>query len=217
MKNKLISPGWYQTLEFLGMISFPILLFYIIFTQINRWQSLSIIEISLALIGVWIFADLLSGFIHWGADTYGNEKTPILGKGLIHPFREHHEIPNKMTTYSFLYTNGSLYFGGTIILLTSYFFTSNILNLSVIFLSFWVSQTNQIHKWAHLNKNKRGWKIRALYKTKLIINPETHQKHHDGKFNTSYCITSGICNPILDRINFWRKLENFISRLNYLK
>lgn len=113
----------------------------------------------------------------------------------------------------FVFTNHGDYFGGTIILLFSYLLKSDIFNNSTVMLAFWVSQTNQIHKWAHLSKKDRGMLPRLLNKTKLIISPQLHQKHHNGKINNSYCITSGICNPILDKINFWKKLESLISSL----
>ncbi|MEM6731105.1 MAG: fatty acid desaturase CarF family protein, partial [Myxococcota bacterium] len=37
----------------------------------------------------WLAADWVGGFVHWAADNYGEESWPLIGHGLIRPFREH--------------------------------------------------------------------------------------------------------------------------------
>ena len=47
----------------------------------------------IALFFGYLLADLITGTVHWFCDNYFSEKTPIIGKKIIHPFREHHLHP----------------------------------------------------------------------------------------------------------------------------
>ena len=205
------GPLWYQGLELFGLVAFPTALFFLVFSQFDLWQTLTAYQLILSFIGGWLFSDFLSGVVHWGADTYGDENTPFFGQGLIHPFREHHDLPGKMTTHSYLFTNGSLYFGSTLFLMSTLFFTSPLVKLNLIVLAFWVAHTNQIHKWAHCRPRELSLFVKILFKLRIIISPKRHSNHHQGEFNQSYCITSGWCNPILNHLNFWRRLERLIE------
>ena len=48
--------------------------------------------------------------------------------------------------------------------------------------------------------------IRFLQNSRLILNHEEHHRHHQGEFDNGYCIINGWCNPILEKIDYWRKL-----------
>jgi hypothetical protein len=47
--------------------------------------------------------------------------------------------------------------------------------------------------------------VRFLQKAGLIISHEKHHKHHQGKFDSDYCIINGLMNPYLEKINFWKR------------
>jgi plasmanylethanolamine desaturase len=55
----------------------------------------------------YLLADLLTGLVHWFCDTFFDEATPLIGPGLIAPFREHHRDPLLMTRHGFLELTGS--------------------------------------------------------------------------------------------------------------
>jgi len=55
-----------------------------------------------------------------------------------------------------------------------------------------------------------------LQKSGLIISHEKHHKHHTGDFDTDYCIINGWMNPFLEKIDFWRRAEKFISSVTGL-
>jgi Lipid desaturase domain len=58
-------------------------------------------------------ADVLSGFVHWTADTWGSETTPILGRRFIRPFRVHHLNGADIVSRSFIDLNGDVALGVT--------------------------------------------------------------------------------------------------------
>ena len=55
----------------------------------------------------YLAADLASGFVHFLADNFGSEETPILGPNFIEPFRDHHVDPKGITRNDFVDNNGN--------------------------------------------------------------------------------------------------------------
>ena len=55
----------------------------------------------------YLAADLASGFVHFLADNFGSERTPILGPNFIGPFRDHHVDPTGITRNDFVDNNGN--------------------------------------------------------------------------------------------------------------
>ena len=212
LNKERITPTWYQIFEFSGLIlflSFTAFNFYLNFTS---YLDINIYLLVLIPVSAWVFADFTSGLIHWLADNYGNEDTPLFGKGLIHPFREHHSVPLKMVTHTFTETNGSLLFGSSLFL-TFCFYLPPSLSLFLFVWCLFTAFTNQFHKWSHMPVHKLGSFPRLLQKMGLIISLKKHLKHHSGNFDQYYCITSGITNPLLSKLRFWTFLESVIKRL----
>src|SRR5215217_829647 len=62
---------------------------------------------ALACFGGLCLADLLSGLVHWSADTYGSPTMPVFG-GFVRTFREHHADQVDITRHDFIETNGDV-------------------------------------------------------------------------------------------------------------
>jgi len=86
-----------------------------------------------------------------------------------------------------------------------HFFVCSFFSLLVL----WISFTNQIHKWAHTYKPPAF--IAFLQRWHIILESKGHQRHHSRPYDENYCITTGWLNPVLQRIDLWKRLEKVIS------
>src|SRR5262245_48966621 len=60
------------------------------------------------IVAAGLIADLVSGLVHWAADTWGRETWPVIGERVLRPFRVHHVNPEDMLGRSFLDLNGDV-------------------------------------------------------------------------------------------------------------
>ena len=172
----------------------------------------------IALFFGYLLADLITGTVHWFCDNFFSEKTPIIGKVIIHPFREHHLYPLLITEDKFIEQDTTSFFIFIPFLYHAVFFGNNYLvNPSLIYFHFLLIGvcfgtfcTNLFHKWAHQENN--NVLIIRLQKFGLILSPDNHLSHHLNH-SKSYCVTSGILNPFLDHIEFFPKAEQIIRSI----
>ncbi len=207
------STPFHAFLEYSMSLLFPalfVLCFYFSFAHLYDIGRVWLVVPAIPICLVW--GDLMGGLVHWFADTYFSEETPVIGPALIKPFRQHHIYPRDICTHSLVTMVGNVC----------------ILALPVLALCLyllWVSQdgllafailcttlmtaatvaTNIFHKWAHQEKSSAG--VRWLQRMRLVLEPRHHQVHHTEPFEMHYCITNGWLNPLLNKIRFFRKLE----------
>src|SRR4029453_9931553 len=171
----------------------------------------------LALVAAMIAADLLSGLVHWGADTWGTFETPLLGTSLIRSFREHHVDAKSITHHDFIEANGN----SCLVLLPVVALTFA-LPISPVppwglfgaaflgILCFFLAATNETHKRAH--QAPPPLPFRALQRMHVVLPPSVHDIHHESPFARYYCITTGWLNAPLTAIGFFSTLERIIMR-----
>jgi hypothetical protein len=161
-------------------------------------------------------ADFLSGLVHWWADTWGRDDMPVIGHRLLVPFRIHHVNPDDFLTRPFLDTNGEVAMLSVPPLVAARFIPLDsdwglAIAIAALGLCGVGAMTNQIHQWAHMPQPPRP--VRVLQGCRLILGRAAHAEHHGRPYDASYCITTGWCNPVLDRIRFFRRLERIITTL----
>jgi ubiquitin-conjugating enzyme E2 variant len=161
-------------------------------------------------------ADFGSGLVHWGADTWGRDDLPVVGRRLLVPFRLHHLNPDDFLRRRFLDTNGDVALLTVPVLLVLH---------AVPFDTAWGAPpavfglglcgagmaTNQIHQWAHMPAPPLP--IRALQACGLVLGRDEHAAHHERPYDVGYCITTGWCNAPLEAIGFFRRLEAAVTWL----
>lgn len=167
-----------------------------------------------AALGGVAAADLVSGVVHWAADTWGRGDLRVIGPALLVPFRVHHVNPDDFRRRRFVDVNGDVALiaapalvgllwldigspsGGAACAFGAAFCAASML-------------TNQIHQWAHMAAPPRA--ARVLQACGLILCPSAHAAHHDRPYAVHYCITTGWCNRPLEAIGFFRLLERAIT------
>jgi hypothetical protein len=166
----------------------------------------------------YLAADLLSGFVHFLADNFGSAEMPVIGPNFVGAFRENHVDPKGITTHDFVDANGnnslaSLPFMGMVWLAVPVETTvaGYLVGAFFLMLCFATFLTNQIHKWAHMDDPPSP--VVWLQRRGLILSSEHHYIHHASPYDTYYCITVGIWNPLLDRTRFFERAELLLLRI----
>jgi TMEM189-like protein len=212
------SSGHY-ILEILGIVSFFMLALLMgadVYQGMVTFGYLWLLPIIAVL--AYLAADLISGLVHFLADNFGSSEMPIIGPGFISGFREHHVDPKGITRHDFIDTNGNNCLVSLPLMLLvwlvvpiettvgGYFFGAFFLLLCLA-----VFLTNQFHKWAHM-ENPPSFAL-WLQRRGLILSKEHHDIHHASPYDTYYCITVGVWNPLLDQTRFFEQTERLLRRV----
>jgi len=207
---------WHRATEFGGML---------VTTGIGIWLIVRIAQAQPtsgwwmpleALIGL-LFADFMSGFVHWAFDTWGRVDTPIFGSLAIRVFRHHHADEKAITHHDFVETNGHN-FGLSLLLVGIGILVVNpktatlidvFIGMCLLFGAVFTCMTSQIHKWAHMDRPPRV--VQLLQRARLVLSPDHHSDHHAAPYNRNYCITIGWMNGPLRAARFFETLERIIT------
>ena len=164
----------------------------------------------------YLGADALTGLVHWFCDTFFDETTPVLGPGLIAPFREHHRDPLLMTRHGFLQLTGSS-FRALAPLLGFYLWQIDrapiALDAFVLAVAGGGAATNLLHRWAH--DPNPPVVARALQRLGIVLTPERHANHHAPPYAAAYCVTSGWLNPLFERLRVWARAEAALIAIGF--
>ncbi len=159
------------------------------------------------------FGDFVTGLVHWAADTYCEESTPVIGRSLVKPFRVHHVRPREICEHGIVETVGNTCILAAPLLALFMAITGYGENSAAVAFALFTATvtvgvtvaTNQFHKWAHHNAPPRL--VRLFQRAGIILSPEHHRAHHTAPFESSYAITNGWLNPLLNATQFFRRLE----------
>ncbi|ABI67354.1 hypothetical protein Mmar10_3075 [Maricaulis maris MCS10] len=158
-----------------------------------------------------LFADLMSGIVHWYIDTYGDPKTPILGRHVYWPTINHHAQPLDCTRASFWSRNGpNLALSAAFLVVFAATGLINAFTLSALATGVFASE---IHVWSHKPKRKRPMIVRWLQASGVLLSPKEHWQHHTYAHNTRYCTVTNLLNPVLDRLRVFRLVEGVVEGL----
>ena len=211
-KDELQPSGAIRSLDWTSLLSYGALLCWLgvrLGPEIPRRPWLVLTAALLA----YIAADLVSGVVHWAADSWGSPDLPVVGPALLRPFREHHRDPLAITRHDFVETNGNNCLGSLPALALAIWLSPGGDGTgSVFFAAFlgalviWMLLTNQFHKWAHLPSQPPPL-LAALQRWHLILPPAHHALHHARPFTSHYCITTGWLNWLLGWTRIFPALE----------
>jgi ubiquitin-conjugating enzyme E2 variant len=211
MSQALHHPSKLRRLDWASILSYAALACWL---GIRLWPHVPQrpwLALTAALLA-YLAADLVSGLVHWAADTWGSTDLPVIGPAVLGPFREHHRDPLAITRHDFVETNGNNCLISLPVLGVAIWLVPDPGEPGTIFLSsflgalvFWVLLTNQFHKWAHLPSPPAL--LAFLQRWHLILPPAHHALHHNRPFTSHYCITTGWLNWPLGWMRFFPLLE----------
>jgi ubiquitin-conjugating enzyme E2 variant len=151
-----------------------------------------------------LLADLVSGTVHWLEDAYARPGMHWINK-IAEENLLHHARPREFLKKTWWQSSWDLMLAVIAVIAVAWIF--DVLTWQVWLFSFLVANANQIHKWAHSSHAERGVVIRALQHVYLLQTPRHHARHHSGEKNTHYCVITNFLNPILEEVEFWKRLE----------
>lgn len=153
-------------------------------------------------------ADFVSGLVHWLEDAYARPGMPVIGKIAEENLR-HHARPREFITKGWWESSSDLLLIGLVAILIS--LLTHTFSLWVLLFVVLTVNANQIHKWAHQGPRENPRLVTWLQQKKVLQTPHEHAKHHSGEKNTNYCVITNYLNPALERIGFWKGLEDAIE------
>ena len=158
-----------------------------------------------------LFADFIMGLYHWFKDSYFNPHTPIIGKSIIWNSRLHHVKPR----YILQSSNLNIIWESALWTMYWMIFVFKIFGFNTFNITLFIaiSLNDVIHKYAHMQNNERPYLATLLQNCGLLQSYEDHHKHHTGSHITTYCAMTPYLNNILEKFDFWRKLENLVYKL----
>jgi hypothetical protein len=169
-----------------------------------------------AIVLGYFMADFASGLVHWGIDTWFDERD--FGRAVAIA-REHHTHPQNILGYGFLEhaTLGSapsaVFIGLASVLTAS--FPVSVTTYCLMIIWFIISTClffgTSFHNLCH--ERSKSPLIRSAQKIHLVIAPEHHWVHHRGDQTVRYCAINGWANYVCDWLHVWRGLEWLVSAL----
>ena len=159
------------------------------------------------LVSLWI-ADFITGCFHWLEDTYCTENMPLIGGFICEPNIDHHIDPQLMVRTGSFISRNIFQWGlalSVLLILWLFGFATPFLALTLLLSSF----GNEVHRWNHMNKDNNF--VAFIKETGLIQLQKQHSLHHKPPHTQYYCVLTSQVNPVLERLNFWRRLEWLMS------
>jgi plasmanylethanolamine desaturase len=172
-----------------------------------------IVGSSLGALAVSVLAaDLVSGVVHWAEDAYARfkpKRTVRFFNVVARDNKRHHLRPREFLRRSWWQSSWDLLALGSVILGVAYAM-GHLSWALIVFVALSVN-ANQIHKWAHQNAKENPRLVTWLQRMRLMQGARDHGKHHGGERDSHYCVITTALNPVLERLQFWRRLERAIE------
>lgn len=212
-------PRWLAPIEWAAMTAASVL-WMVLALRLAAAESTSS-RLAWLVLGValgYLAADFFSGIVHWFCDTFFEESTPLIGRMLIEPFREHHRDALAMTRHGLAEIAGNSCLAVAPLLAAVAFLAppatgapfSLVAHAALLTFAVGAVITNQFHKWAHLPVAPRA--VVRLQRAGLVLRPAHHAGHHRTQAE-AYCVATGWLNPVLDQIGFFPAAERALCAL----
>lgn len=188
----------------------------LLFVKAHAFQALRHAgHILLDLLGCFLIADFITGLVHWWEDAYAQPHWAVLGPLVAEPNLLHHRDPRAMTRLPWWRNVDVPVVAGALAL--GIFAAFHALTWQILTIVALTSLTNLVHRWAHQNPAENGPFITWLQAKGLIQSRAHHALHHRWPRKSHYCPLTNVLNPVLERLDFWHRMERAILRLSGLR
>jgi hypothetical protein len=171
---------------------------------------LQILLIAAQVVLIVGLADFVAGLVHWAEDAYFTEDTPVIGRQVIVPNIVHHHLPRYFTRLSWWESSRLLVLVGLVFVAVAW--PLDLMSWQLLLFIAVSVNANEIHKMAHRTRAENGPFISLLQDWRILQTSRHHGLHHTDPKNTYYCPVTNFVNPLLERVEFWPRLEEFIER-----
>ncbi|MCK0101176.1 fatty acid desaturase family protein [Pseudohalocynthiibacter sp. F2068] len=154
---------------------------------------------------LYLLADFIGGIFHWAEDTLGSAEAPIWGRLFVQPNEVHHDTPGQMLKIPWYINNITI-----VIAVLSVFaacWVLDALTWKVYVMGFFGAWNQQVHRFCHTPTARLPPAVKWLQRIGIIQNARHHWRHHTEPHLTNYCVLTPWVNPALDKIKFWRAME----------
>jgi len=163
------------------------------------------VSIPVSVAGAVLATDFVSGT----EDTWtAPGRFPLLDRYIIRDNIEHHRTPGSIRGGSYWVTNGVCIVLALCAAAIAALAGVHIWQVYLVIAL--ASQSNQVHKWAHMANPPRV--VAWFQRIGLLQSTKHHARHHARPYASRYCSFTNYLNPLLDGIHFWRGLEFVIVR-----
>ena len=174
---------------------------------------MNIYHILLQILIGFLFADVVTGVVHWFEDTYLDYCIDIPVISAIAKNNEmHHYFPRTIVAKSYFENITGSVIILFIILLFLYLICKKSLFKYPYFLGsfvFFASLSNLFHRFSHMRECENHFIINYLQKLGILCSHSHHSLHHT-VIDEKYCVLTEYNNYLLDSIYFWRFLEYIV-------
>jgi plasmanylethanolamine desaturase len=161
-------------------------------------------------VGVILLVDFASGLVHWVEDTFWTENTPLVGRWIVTPNVLHHHDGSAFVRNNWLQSSWDLLTVG--VLIVGFTYVTGFLSWQVwVFVAVGIN-ANQIHKWSHVPPGQVPRWARVLQSLYVLQSSAHHIAHHRNEKNSSYCVITPVLNPVLEKMRFWRALDQLLVK-----
>jgi ubiquitin-conjugating enzyme E2 variant len=162
------------------------------------------------ILAVVLAADFISGVVHWWEDRYARLNGGPLQQVAIDNLR-HHARPREFLAKGYWASSWDLWLLGAAAV--SACALVGAITWHVVLFAVLVANANQVHKWAHRTREENGGVVGSLQRLHLLQTARHHGRHHQGSRDSHYCVLTNFLNPLLEEVQFWRRLERVVKRL----
>jgi ubiquitin-conjugating enzyme E2 variant len=162
------------------------------------------------ILAVVLVADFISGVVHWWEDRYARLSGGPLQQVAIDNLR-HHARPREFLAKGYWASSWDLWLLGAAAVGACAL--AGAVSWHVVLFAILVANANQVHKWAHRTREENGAVVGTLQRLHILQTTRHHSRHHQGSRDSHYCVLTNFLNPLLEEVQFWRRIERVIERL----